>query len=104
MDPRTGDLISHDELEQLRREDPAKAARFSVELKGDERELRSIADAVRAAVGAEDIAKAESPSTKMALALAATGRKVYEGTVPRAVIAARRAKNKAARRARKAAR
>lgn len=52
----------------------------------------------------DDIQKATSPSTKMALALAATGRKVYEGTVPGAVVVKRRAKNKAARRARRAAR
>ena len=52
----------------------------------------------------DDIAKANSPSTKMALALAATGKRVYEGTVPGAVKAKRRAKNKAARRARRAAR
>lgn len=50
----------------------------------------------------DDIAKATSPSTKMALALAATGRKVYEGTVDPAVVARRRAKNKAARKARRA--
>jgi hypothetical protein len=62
---------------------------------------RSIRQAVTDSVGAEDIAKAESPSTKMALALAATGRKVYEGTVPDSVIARRRAKNKAARAARR---
>lgn len=49
----------------------------------------------------EDIAKATSPSTKMALALAATGKRVYEGTVPGHVKARRRARNKAARRARK---
>lgn len=65
---------------------------------------RNIRQAITDQVGAEDIAKAESPSTKMALALAATGRKVYEGTVPAAVVARRRAKNKAARLARRAAR
>ena len=53
---------------------------------------------------AEDIAKATSPSTKMALALAVTGKRVYEGTVPAATIARRRAKNKAARKARRATR
>ena len=52
----------------------------------------------------DDVARAESPSTKMALALAATGRRVYEGPVPAATIAKRRAKNKAARKARKVAR
>jgi hypothetical protein len=65
---------------------------------------RSIRQAVAESVGADDIAKASSPSTKMALALAATGRRVYENTVPAAVIARRRAKNKAARKARRAAR
>lgn len=52
----------------------------------------------------DDIQKATSPSTKMALALAATGKHVYEGTVSGVVKAKRRAKNKAARRARRAAR
>lgn len=52
----------------------------------------------------EDIAKADSPSTKMALALAATGKHTYEGTVAPATIARRRAKNKAARKARRATR
>jgi hypothetical protein len=65
---------------------------------------RTIRDAITDQVGAEDIAKADSPSTKMALALAATGKHVYEGTVPQHVIAARRAKNKAARKARRASR
>jgi hypothetical protein len=65
---------------------------------------RSIRQAITDEVGAEDIAKADSPSTKMALALAATGRKVYEGTVPARVVAKRRAKSKAARKARRAAR
>lgn len=65
---------------------------------------RSIQEAVADSVGAEDIAKATSPSTKMALALAATGKKVYENTVPKSVIAVRRRKNKAARLARRAAR
>lgn len=65
---------------------------------------RSINQAVSDAVGPEDIAKASSPSTKMALALALTGRRIYEGTVPAAVVARRRAKNKAARRAQRAAR
>ena len=55
-------------------------------------------------ISPEDIAKATSPSTKMALALAATGRRVYEGTVPAAVVAKRRAKNKAARKARRSLR
>ena len=63
--------------------------------------MRSIRQAVADAVGPEDIARAGSPSTKMALALAATGKHVYEGTVPAAVKARRRAKNKVARRARR---
>ncbi|MCW2785199.1 MAG: hypothetical protein JWP74_1716 [Marmoricola sp.] len=65
---------------------------------------RTIHQAVTDSVGAEDIAKATSPSTKMALALAATGKHVYAGTVAKAVIVARRRKNKAARLARQAAR
>ena len=52
----------------------------------------------------EEIAHANRPSTKMLLALAATGKHVYEGTVPHAVKVARRRRNKAARRARRAAR
>lgn len=52
----------------------------------------------------DDIAKATSPSTKMALALAATGKQVYEGTVSGVEKAKRRAKNKRARAARRAAR
>lgn len=52
----------------------------------------------------DDIAKATSPSTKMALALAATGKQVYEGTVSGVAKAKRRAKNKRARAARRAAR
>lgn len=55
-------------------------------------------------IAPDDIAKATSPSTKMALALAATGKHVYEGTVPAAVKTERRRKNKAARRARRAGR
>lgn len=65
---------------------------------------RTIRQAVTDVVGADDIAKATSPSTKMALALAATGRRVYEGTVPASVVARRRAKNRRARVARRAAR
>lgn len=65
---------------------------------------RSIRTAISETVGADDIARADSPGTKMALALAATGKKVYEGTVPRAVIDRRRAKGKAARIARRAGR
>lgn len=40
-------------------------------------------------------------STKMLLALGATGRHMYEGTVPRAEIDRRRRRNKAARHARR---
>ena len=66
--------------------------------------MKSIRTAIAETVGADDIARADSPSTKMALALAATGKRVYEGTVPAAVVARRRAKNKAARIARRASR
>jgi hypothetical protein len=60
--------------------------------------------AITKTVGREDIKKADSPSTKMALALARKPGHVYEGTVPAAVIARRRVKGKAARLARRAAR
>jgi hypothetical protein len=43
-------------------------------------------------------------STRMLLAMARAGRPIYEGTVPVAVVARRRAANKAARKARRAAR
>lgn len=66
--------------------------------------MATLKTAITEAVGPEDIARASSPSTKMALALAATGKPVYEGTVPATVVAHRRAKNKAARIARRAAR
>lgn len=49
----------------------------------------------------DDIAKASSPSTQMLLAMGATGRKVYEGTVPAAVVAKRRAKNSGALKAKR---
>lgn len=52
----------------------------------------------------EEIANANRPSTQMLLALTATRRHVYGGTVPAAVKAARRRRNKAARAARRAAR
>lgn len=51
-----------------------------------------------------DVSKAESPSTKMLLAIAATGKHLYEGTVDPAVKAARRRRNKAARAARRVSR
>lgn len=63
-----------------------------------------IHDAIERIVGPDDIAKATSPSTKMLLALSATGKHLYQGTVPAAVIARRRAANRRARTARKAAR
>lgn len=52
----------------------------------------------------EDRAKANSASTQMAVALSATGKTLYAGTVPAAEKAKRRAKNKAARKARRAGR
>jgi hypothetical protein len=63
-----------------------------------------IRTAVEETVGPEDIRKADSQSTKMALALAAMGKHVYEGTVSPAVKARRRRRNKAARLARRAVR
>lgn len=66
--------------------------------------MATLRTAITEAVGPDDIAKASSPSTKMALALAATGKQVYEGTVPAAVVARRRAANKRARIARRAGR
>lgn len=61
-------------------------------------------ETVRETVGAEDIAKASSPSTKMLLALRAKGKHMYEGTVPAAVKARRRAQGKRARHARRVGR
>lgn len=66
------------------------------------RKLRSIGDAIRAAVSPAELAKASSPSTQMAIAL--NSKRTYEGTVAKAVVARRRAKNKRARIARRAAR
>lgn len=66
--------------------------------------MATLREAITEAVGPDDIAKADSPSTKMALALAATGKQVYAGTVPAAVTARRRAANKVARVARRAGR
>lgn len=51
-----------------------------------------------------DVSGAESQSTKMLLALAATGKHIYEGTVAPAVKDARRRANKAARAARRISR
>lgn len=42
-----------------------------------------------------------SDSTKMLLALGMSGKHLYQGTVPPAIVARRRAKNRAARRARR---
>lgn len=47
----------------------------------------------------QDVAQQWSPQSQMAVALA--GKQTYEGTVPAHVKARRRAKNKAARRARR---
>lgn len=66
--------------------------------------MRTIHDAVVDAVGPEDIAKAESPSTKMLLALSAMGKHIYGGTVSAATKRSRRAANKRARAARRAVR
>lgn len=52
----------------------------------------------------EEIQHAERASTKMLMAMAATGRHVYGGTVSGAVKAQRRARGKRARAARRAAR
>lgn len=46
----------------------------------------------------------ERNNTGMLVALGAKGKHIYEGTVDRVTVAKRRAKNKAARKARKAAR
>lgn len=56
---------------------------------------------VRVAQTAEDDAKIDSPSTQMLLAMGALGKPLYEGTVPAAVVAVRRRRNKAARKARR---
>lgn len=66
--------------------------------------MEAVSKAIAEAVGPEDVAKASSPSTKMLLALAATGKHIYGGTVAAATVARRRAANKRARVARKAGR
>lgn len=66
--------------------------------------MRTLSQAITDAVGPDDVAKATSTDTQMLLALAATRKHVYEGTVPPAVIARRRAANKRARITRRAAR
>jgi hypothetical protein len=53
-------------------------------------------------VGERDAGKAGSESTKMLLALNRTGKHIYRGTVPKAEIQRRRAKNKVASASRKA--
>lgn len=63
--------------------------------------MRSISQAITDTVGAEDVAKASSPATQMLLSLAATGKHVYEGTVPHAVKLHRRPANRRARAARR---
>lgn len=60
--------------------------------------------AIAPSVTALDISEAESDSTRMLLALAATGKHNYAGTVPPAVKATRRRRNRAARIARRARR
>lgn len=64
--------------------------------------MNTVRSKIAEAVGRADIDKASSPSTKMLLALAATGKHIYQGTVSPAQIAHRRAKGKAARIARRA--
>jgi hypothetical protein len=49
-------------------------------------------------------AEANRPTTQMLLAISATGKHLYQGTVPAHVKARRRAANKVARRARRPAR
>lgn len=51
-----------------------------------------------------DVREAKRASTKMLLAISATGKHLYQGTVPAHVKARRRAANKVARKARRAAR
>ena len=55
-------------------------------------------------IDADEIAHANRASTQMLLAMGRIGKPIYEGTVPGHVKARRRAINKAARRARRAAR
>jgi hypothetical protein len=70
--------------------------------------MATLRDKLAEVFGRTDLEKGSSPSTKMALALAAKsardGGRTYEGTVPRAVVVRRRAKGKAARVARRAGR
>lgn len=63
---------------------------------------RSISQALKDTFGDHVFDKAQSPSTKMAVALNAKSGTTYAGTVSKATVARRRAKNKAARIARRA--
>lgn len=71
---------------------------------GEVRQRRSIADALRDEFGDAVYDRANSPSTQMAVALNAKNGPTYAGTVAKATIARRRAANKRARVARRAAR
>lgn len=66
--------------------------------------MTTIKDAIKKALGRDAFDQAWSPSTQMAVALNATGKTLYAGTVPAAVKARRRAANKRARAARRATR
>lgn len=68
------------------------------------RQRRGISEAIKDALGGNAFDKAQSPSTKMAVALNAKNGTTYAGTVAQATIARRRAANKRARIARRAAR
>jgi hypothetical protein len=65
---------------------------------GEATKRRSIRDAIRSALGKDALDKASSPSTQMSIALGA--KPVYAGTVAKAEIQRRRARNKRARQAR----
>jgi hypothetical protein len=71
MDPSSGRVLTHEQLESYRRVDPEDAARFTVQLNGPEEDIQRISEAVKFAISAKDKEQ-------------------------------RRAKNKAARKARKA--
>lgn len=60
---------------------------------------RSVGDVTT--ITPEDIAHAERPSTQMLLAIGRLGKHLYQGTVDPATKAKRRARNKAARAARR---
>ncbi len=65
---------------------------------------RLMPNRLRVAQTEVDDAKVNAPSTLMAVAMAHLSKPFYEGTVPPAVVAQRRVKNKAARIARRAGR